>query len=193
MVTLRPTKNPRALLPSLTRPWTPNAQPTVHTSTLHPRTSALNHTSTLYKQNQDELANTGEGSDAGGERPYFLHPVVMADREEREALGITRRDYGVSWKASYRSVIGKAPVCVGPWDRQKAVEYLAKIERAIRKGHWSPAERGNLKRMREVWARRVSGQDVRFNVAGTMGGKLAPEDRRVCDLLVRLQTMSRPA
>jgi hypothetical protein len=110
----------------------------------------------------------------------------MADREEREALGVTRKDYGVSWKASYRSVIGTAPTCTGPWDRQKAVDYLAKIERAIRKGHWAPAERGNLKRMREVWTRRVSGQDARFNVVGTRAGKLESGDRRLVQTLERL-------
>lgn len=187
MVTLRPTRPTHT--PLVPPPPPTSAQRTLHMDTLHSRTPALNHKATLYKQNQDDLANTGEGSDAGGDRPYFLHPIVMADREEREALGVTRRDYGVSWKASYRSVIGTAPVCTGPWDRQKAVDYLAKIERAIRKGHWSPAERGNLKRMQGVWRRRVSGADVRFNVVGTRAGKLAPEDRRVCDLFVRLQRM----
>lgn len=88
--------------------------------------------------------------------------------------------------AAYRTMIGDMPKC-SPGDTESAKRYLARIERALEHGGWSRGERGRLYRLRDKWKLRADGKDPRFNVAGTKGGRLSPEEEiRVREINARL-------
>lgn len=117
--------------------------------------------------------------------PYFLLPLVEAERLERESRGITPADYGTRWRSAYCSILGERPVC-GPADHDRARGYLDRIERAIEQGGWTPGEGQRLRKMRETWNRRAAGRDAYFEIMGTHSGKVDPEDKKRIEAMKRM-------
>ena len=150
------------------------------TATPSPSTNAQKVLTTYNKQDQADRAdipiNPLEDSEALGRIPYFMMPVVQAEQDERISAGITPKDYGKRWRATFRSITGDAPFCM-PGDRDTARVYLRKVQTAIRQGGWSPSEWGSLSRAEKVWLRRVNGLDARFEVVGTRPGRLQFHER----------------
>lgn len=141
----------------------------------HPHTRPLNVIDTNNKKNTDERDYGPVETDSEA-KPYWSRPMVLQERAEREALGITRKDYGTRWRAAFRSVTGNAPKCA-PGDRLAAYRYWQKLVAAIRMGQWTAGEHGQLYRQARVWQARAQGLDARFEVVGTRPGRPAPEDR----------------
>lgn len=88
--------------------------------------------------------------------------------------------------AGYRTILGDVPKC-GPGDLDAAKRYLARIERALEHGGWTRSERNRLYRLRDKWQARADGKDPRYNVVGTRGGRLSPDEEiRIRDINARL-------
>jgi hypothetical protein len=123
-----------------------------------------------------------EGSDVTSSRtPYHMIPIVQQEKADREALGITPRDYGTRWQSAYRAEIGEMPEC-GPGDHDKAESYWLKICRALEmqegdRGCWTPAENNRLHMLERKWRARKDGLDPWFEMKGTWKGRLAGEER----------------
>jgi hypothetical protein len=164
-----------------------------HSTPLHKRTTPLKGVATYNnkdKQGQAQDADNGkdmdlrvEGAVSAQEQqdwPGWMRPMVLAERDERAALGITAKDYGKRWRAAYRTLTGDAPVC-GPGilaiNKDKARRYHGKLCEAIRVGGWTPSESIHLYKAEKVWRKRMLGQDARFEVLGTRPGRAAWEDR----------------
>jgi hypothetical protein len=152
----------------------PVSQPTpaqAHTSTPaqpHICTSTLKEVDT-YTTEKTEYASE---EDLGG-TPYFLRGDIVADREMRESLGITAKDYGTRWQSAYRTLLGPRPEC-GPGDRSAAGLFWMKIRQALKQGGWTPGEWGRLYALERKWRKRRNGEDPRFEVMGTSTGRPSP-------------------
>jgi hypothetical protein len=140
--------------------------------------------------------DSDEGSDTGTERtPYWLQPLVMSEKGERDSQGITSRDYGHAWQSAYRARIGEMPDC-GPGDRAKAETYWFRIcqaldmqEGTVGESPWTIAENNRLHLLERKWRARKDGRDPRFEVAGTRRGRLGEGDRkRLEDVKVRIES-----
>lgn len=152
-----------------------------HTGTAHTFSSALKGVASCHI----EPSTYSSEPPRHGKSPYGIRPLVVAEREEREARGITPADYGRKWKSAYRSLIGEVPLC-GPGELGKARAFLERVRQAIEAGGWTPAENRRLWKMKRVWEARVSGHDPRFLVVGNVGGKLSGEDRRLVQVLATI-------
>lgn len=99
------------------------------------------------------------------------HRGAKADREDAKQWG--------RFRSAYLELLGPAPQCaVG--DLDAAAGYLARIEAAIRRRHWTPAESDRLYRLRKIWQRRAAGADDRYNRCGTKPGPmLGPRQREM--------------
>lgn len=115
-----------------------------------------------------------------GQLPYHMNEIVMSDREEREAEGITPKDYGnkgKKWKAPFRSVLGDAPK-LGPGDREGARVFASRIREVMDNLRpLSPSERVNLFILHRKWQKRADGEDARFEVVGNRTGYVDPDER----------------
>lgn len=103
----------------------------------------------------------------GGMR--FFRRIDVADREERESLGVDRLKY------SWRTMTGPAPT-VDNGDRVAARAYLIRLEAAIDQGGWSSSEASGLYLARKIWSARASGRDPRYDVVGNRQGALTKEE-----------------
>lgn len=72
--------------------------------------------------------------------------------------------------------VGPPPAC-GPGEIEIARGYLWKIRRALDRGGWSHSEYVYLWGLEKTWARRASGEDGRFMIAGTKAGRLTVGDQ----------------
>lgn len=89
----------------------------------------------------------------------------------RQSDLLEAKAHGGRFRSGYRHILGgDSPRCQ-PGDRQTAQQFLAKVEVAQARGGWSGAERTRLSRLHQKWARRASGQDVRFMAMGTRAGR----------------------
>ncbi len=82
-----------------------------------------------------------------------------------------RTTTGLAHTHAYYALIGPSPHCE-PGDRATALAYATRIEQAIQRGRWHPYESTRLRKLRAKWVRRAIGQDKRFNLVGTKGGRL---------------------
>jgi hypothetical protein len=160
-------------------------------------------------------ADVDTGTDEGPRsQPRATWPKIVADREDRESMGITQADYGHKWRSAYRQLLGDTPKC-GPDDRDTARQFLARIEQALdtyiqdeggtfsdysdhwseRVSPWTDAERRRLTRMRATWKARAEGRDIRFVHYGNRPGRTpgyAPSDARSATLRI-VDTITRSA
>jgi len=154
-----------------------NAQRTVH-STTHSaqRTvhSTLPHeTPTSFTSKRTER----ETGDKPRRVPYSLHPAVIADRLERDALGITPTDYGTRWRVAWASIVGPSPQ-LRPGDHEGAALYLSRVQSAIDRGGWTTSEWSRLYQIRDRWTEKVAGRDATFEVIGNRPGGISGSERR---------------
>ena len=185
------------------------AQSHYYTSTpAHKRTTALERTATYKHKDHSDAEDhditrhwdhglTDGASDCGSDQdafstPYWLRGIVRADREERQALGITPKDYGKRWKATFRTITGDCPECY-PGDHATAESYWHRIRQAISKGGWSPSEWSALYKLEKVWGDRAHGRDVWFEVMGTRRGRPDSEQQARIDVMRRREELSRIA
>lgn len=110
-------------------------------------------------------------------------PARQADLLELQA-------HGGTFRSGYRHILGGDSPWCAPGDREKAAQFLARIEAAQARGGWSGAERTRLSRLHAKWAKRASGQDARFMVMGTRAGRMADHEQRE---MQRWQGMARLA
>lgn len=66
---------------------------------------------------------------------------------------------------------GPAPTC-GPGDTSTAMVFYRKVTRLLEAGGHTPSERAALTDLAAKWGPRALGTDARFNIVGTMGGRL---------------------
>lgn len=60
-------------------------------------------------------------------------------------------------------------------DREQARVYLQAIHKLIERGGWTRAEWAGIRRLERRWARRVAGEDARWEVVGAKAGRLVRE------------------
>lgn len=114
-----------------------------------------------YGDNADQTVRI-EGHDHhrdwGGEDAGRMPTAAeLSDQAERRV--------GRKLRAAYYPMIGDAPV-LGPADHDGAVEYLAKISKAIARGGWTRNEWTRLSALHKKWFRRANGTDPYFEVYG---------------------------
>jgi hypothetical protein len=96
-----------------------------------------------------------------------LTRVLTAEKGD----SIDRKQYG-ALRAAYWTILGgHSPECA-PGDSRAATAFVARIETAIDQGGWTRNEWRNLKQLWARWTRRAAGEDLRFNLVGTRGGRL---------------------
>jgi len=101
-----------------------------------------------------------------------------SDAESRLAVRLQRHQPG---RATYWSLLGAPPRC-GPGDKAAAI-FLRKVERAIERGGWTTNERAALHMLAKRWGRRARGEDARYNLVGTVSGRLPRDVERTIAIL----------
>lgn len=71
--------------------------------------------------------------------------------------------------ARYYAELGPAPTTP---DRGAAADYHAAILTLLERDGWTHQERTNLQRLEQRWARRASGEDLRWALVGSKAGRL---------------------
>lgn len=74
-------------------------------------------------------------------------------------------------RASFWAQLGPAPHC-GPGETATAMLFYRKVTRLLDGGGWTHHERAALHDLAAKWGPRALGNDARFNVVGTVGGRL---------------------
>lgn len=136
----------------------------------------------------------GDGHEGGGPADdpkrnggmRYFREIDMADREEREGMGLTRRKY------SWRTITGPTPD-VKYGDRKAAKAYLDQINAAIDRGGWTSSEAAGLYEARRVWKARAAGMDARYNLVGNRQGGLTAAEARIVrqeQIILDMQTIA---
>jgi hypothetical protein len=120
---------------------------------------------TVERKNQEKMR-----------KAYSDRPLVASSREDREM----DRRLGREHKAAFRHLIGESPVCRAG-EHVTAGGFYQKVVDALEQGEWSPSEREQLRRMRDLWYARANGRDARFEVVGTRPGRLSAREQSIVD------------
>ncbi len=102
---------------------------------------------------------------AHSEFSRHLRQKDILDREERKHF----REDGVELAPRWRQAIGPTPVLRAA-DYEGAIDFLHRIDEAIRAGGWTKQERNGLKRLRRKWREKAAGENGFFNMCGNPYG-----------------------
>jgi hypothetical protein len=91
--------------------------------------------------------------------------------QHRESAPAARVQHLAPARLTFWTKLGPAPHC-SPADTPTAMLFYRKVSRLIEQGGWTAAERAALHDLAAKWGPRALGTDARFNVVGTVSGRL---------------------
>lgn len=112
----------------------------------------------------------GEGSGEGRAGGLHKRGAEIDDEQHRRAYP------SQALRSTYLALVGENPD-VGAGDHASASAYVRRIDEALERGGWTRGEWARLYAKREMWARRASGWDPRFEVVGNRSGGVTPGEQ----------------